>query len=107
MRWLAVLLLAGASAAAAEDTTRRDPFAFGGVPEPQASASPTPSLPGPALIGVLWDATRPLAVFGDEPVAAGQDVAGWRIVEILPDGIIVERNGVRHTLEPGQHLPPQ
>ena len=101
-RLAVVLVLACATAAAAEP--RRDPFMFGSA---SGSTSEAAGVPGPILIGVLWDAAQPLAVFGEEPVPAGHEVAGWRIAEITPNGVVVERGGQRVSLEPGQTIPPQ
>ncbi len=106
MRLACALLLAGATVAWAEEPARRDPFMFGPRPggEPVENIQ-VPAVPGPVLIGVLWDAERPLAILGEEPTAAGQEVAGWLIVEISPNGITVERNGQRRSLEPGERIP--
>lgn len=105
-RLVCALLLAGATAAWAAEP-QRDPFMFGPRPggEPVEDIQ-VPAVPGPVLIGVLWDAERPLAVLGEEPTAAGQEVAGWLIVEISPNGITIERHGQRRSLEPGERIPP-
>lgn len=104
-RLMVFLILVCATTAAAEP--RRDPFMFGSAFESAPAASVAPAVPGPVLIGVLWDAAQPLAVFGEDPIAAGQEVAGWRIAEITPNGVVVERGGQRVSLEPGQNIPPQ
>lgn len=76
----------------------RDPFMFG----PRAEGV-QPS--GPALIGVLWDATQPLAMVGEETVAVGGRVDGWQVIEIQPDGIVIQRADRREFLTPGTPFP--
>ena len=46
----------------------RDPFMFG--PRTEVAAQT-----GPSLIGVIWDATQPLAIVGEQTVALGDRVA--------------------------------
>lgn len=76
----------------------RDPFAFG----PRAASSEQTS---PILAGVLWDPTHPLAIFGDELVEVGQIIAGWRIVEIQQDGVLVQQGERQELILPGTTLP--
>lgn len=82
----------------------RDPFVFGSV-QVQARETAPPSAPSVGLSGILWDAQSPLAIIGGEPVGVGEIIEGWRIVEIRPDRVILERNGQRTTLLPGGALP--
>ena len=77
----------------------RDPFTFG----PRAGQTARTQL---ALMGVLCDATRPLAILGEEMVAVGDTVAGWRVVEIRQEGIMVQRDERRQFVTPGTSLPP-
>lgn len=76
----------------------RDPFVFG----PRAG---TAAQTEPTLVGVLWDAARPLAIIGEETVGIGDAIAEWRVVDIKPDSITLERGDRRETLYPGDPLP--
>ena len=73
----------------------RDPFLAGN----RESAS------GLRLSGILWDPAHPLAVIGEEALMVGQTVEGWRVVEIQPGGVVLERDSRRQLLTPGKHLP--
>ncbi len=86
----------GVGAVGAE--TLRDPFIFGsGDPRGDSTTS--------VLVGVLWDTQKPVAVVGERSVVTGQFIGDWEVVEIRPEGIVVQR-GVRQVLiEPGQTLP--
>ncbi|MBI2495959.1 MAG: hypothetical protein HYY59_00375 [Candidatus Omnitrophica bacterium] len=80
----------------------RDPFTFG----PRVEAVTKVVKPaGPVLMGILWDATRPLAIVGEETVAAGDTVAGWRVVRILEGHIVIQRGERRETMTPGGSIP--
>ena len=76
----------------------RDPFTFG----PRRDAV-EPS--GFVLLGVLWDATRPMAIIGEENVGVGDSVAGWQVIEIMQNGVIVQRGERKEFITPGQSLP--
>ena len=77
----------------------RDPFTFGPrAGEVQHAQQPT-------LVGILWDATHPLAIIGEEMVGVGAVVSGWRIVEIKQEGIVIQRDDHRELLAPGTPLP--
>jgi hypothetical protein len=75
----------------------RDPFEFG----PEEIRVPS----NLKLLGVLWDADHPFAIVNDETLAVGDEIAGWRIVEIQQDSVTVERYGVRTVLTPGSRFP--
>ena len=90
-----LVLTAGVSVCAEE---LRDPFAFG----PRADS---PGQASPVLGGVLWDSTHPLAMFGEELVEVGQTLAGWRIVEIQQDGVVVQQGERQELILPGTPLP--
>ena len=79
----------------------RDPFVFG----PRARTQAAVRVVGPTLLGIVWDATHPLAIVGEESVGIGDVVAGWRVVGIQQDGITVEREGRRERVSPGSSLP--
>ena len=78
--------------------TLRDPFVFG----PRESGS---EQPGAALMGVLWDATHPLAIVGEQTVGVGDRVGGWQVVEIQENGIVIQRDDRRETVAIGNSLP--
>ena len=77
----------------------RDPFTFG----PRESVV-TPQV-GPVVMGILWDATKPLAMVGDEPVGIGDLVGGWQVAEIRQNGIVVQRGARREFVSIGDGLP--
>ena len=76
----------------------RDPFAFG----PRSGSTEQAN---PVLGGILWDPTHPLAMFGEELVEVGQTLAGWRIVEIQRDGVVVQQGERQELILPGSSLP--
>ena len=76
----------------------RDPFMFGPRAE---SAEPS----GPVLTDILWDAAQPLAMVGEETVGVGGQVAGWKMAEIRPDGIVIQRGDRREFITPGTPFP--
>jgi len=96
--WGAVLALLPAPAPGSLAEELRDPFTFG----PRGDAG---TLAAPLLVGVLWDATHPLAMVGEEAVGAGDVIAGWEVVEIQPDGVVVQRGERRALIRPGERLP--
>ena len=101
---LTALLLGGAllgasrpSEAGSDDL--RDPFVFG----PRENAV---RQTGPSLIGILWDATRPLAMVGDKTVGVGDTVAGWTVVQIQEGAMVIRRDDRQEVITPGTALPP-
>ncbi len=77
----------------------RDPFVFG----PRADA--VGAAKSPALTGILWDATQPLAILDGKPAATGHVIDAWTIVEIRQDAIVIERGERREVVTPGESLP--
>ncbi|PIQ83228.1 MAG: hypothetical protein COV75_08845 [Candidatus Omnitrophica bacterium CG11_big_fil_rev_8_21_14_0_20_63_9] len=75
----------------------RDPFVFGPRSESQAGMA--------MLIGVLWDATKPLAMVGEATVQVGDFVDGWRVVEIRQDGIVLEQGTRQEFIATGTAIP--
>ena len=63
----------------------RDPFTFGPRPGEITYTQPT-------LVGVLWDTAHPLAIIGDRTVNVGDMIGDWRVVEMTPGGIYVQRD---------------
>ena len=45
--------------------------------------------------GIVWSESRPLVIVDDEVLAKGSAVGPYTIVDIQPDGVIVERDGQR------------
>ena len=58
----------------------RDPFFRGG------GASGTSGL---TLSGILWDPTAPMAIVNGQPVHVGEEIEGYRVVEIGTDHVAV------------------
>ena len=79
----------------------RDPFTFA----PRKTASRRTGATAVSLNGILWDATHPLAIVGDETVAIGDQVDGWKVLEIRENGMVIEREGRREFISPGGALP--
>lgn len=76
----------------------RDPFTFGPRTGEQGAS--------PILMGILWDATHPLAMVGEREVTVGESVAGWQVVEIQPDGMTIRRGDQQEIVRPGEVFPP-
>lgn len=86
----------------------RDPFAFGVRAESGRPQAVQEGLAGRSSItGIVWDSVRPMALVDGEPVELNATVAGWQIVEIHADRIVVERGEQQHTLAPGDTFPAQ
>lgn len=58
----------------------RDPF-FRGAASPQTSEL--------ALSGILWDAAQPIAIINGQMVRVGEELEGYRVVEISHDVVSV------------------
>ena len=52
----------------------------------------------PSLQGLLLGRGPRQAILDGESYRLGQIVAGYRVADIRPDGVVLERNGQRHTL---------
>ncbi len=77
----------------------RDPFTFGPRAGERQGASPV-------LLGILWDANRPLAVVGDREVGVGDSVVDWQIAEIRQDSLVLQRGTQQVVVRPGDAFPP-
>ena len=77
---------------------KRDPFLFG------VSADRAAPWAG-ELIGILWDATSPLAMVGDQAVSVGSELGPWKVVEIHPDGMVLQLGERREFIRIGDRLP--
>ena len=91
-------LLAGSGSPAAEEL--RDPFLF--WPPPQEIPQPAPPS---VLLGILWEAQEALALINGEPTTVGQTIAGWELIEIKPDHVVVRRDSQQRTVLPGEPFP--
>lgn len=76
----------------------RDPFTFG-------SRNESVSTGGQVLAGVLWDASKPLAIIGQNMVGVGDFIGSWQVVEILQDGIVVQSPQSRIVVNVGGMVP--
>lgn len=76
----------------------RDPFMFGPQEGAHAQASNV-------LAGVLWDTAHPLAMIGNRELVVGDSIAGWTIVTIQPDAIVIQRDTRRETVPTGSAIP--
>ena len=76
----------------------RDPFTFG-------ARTSTATQSRPMLIGILWDATHPLAMIGEQTVAVGDTVESWQVIAIEQDGIQLERGDAHEFVTTGHPLP--
>ncbi len=94
----ALALLGGVWLTAGVAAQERDPFVFG----PRMGAVEQSGL---VFVGILWDATRPLAIIGEATVATGDAVGEWHVVDIRPDGIIIQSGEHRERLIPGDAIP--
>ena len=79
--------------------TLRDPFTFA------PSEDTVEKQPSVKLMGVLWDATHPLAMVGDQAIGIGDHVGDWEVVEIQATGIVIQRGARRETVATGSPLP--
>ena len=93
--WSALSVAAAPGVASAEP---RDPFMFGARDTKAASGRGQ-------LNGILWDATKPLAIIDGEPRDVGAMVDGWTVVSITPDQVVIERAGRREALVVGALIP--
>lgn len=71
---------------------RRDPFS------PAATGSQGSGL---VLSGILWDPVQPIAIINGHPVKGGDEVEGYRVVEIAPDRVTVSDGATTQHLRLG------
>jgi hypothetical protein len=76
----------------------RDPFTFGPRTDQLESRKTV-------LGGILWDPKTPLAIVGEQTVGVGDRIGDWLIMEIHPDGLVIQRGDERTTLSPGDAIP--
>ena len=95
---MCAMVLGATCFARAQAAELRDPFTFG--PRTQAHEQTSP-----ILIGILWDATHPLAMIGEETVGVGDSVDGWSVVQIQQSGLIIQREERREFIGIGNPLP--
>lgn len=104
----------GRSETAAFGPAERDPFhairsAAAPTPPPARIAAepraPEPAKPAPRLVGIMNGSGGSAARIDTETCHVGDRVAGYAIVAIGEDHIILERDGKRHTVEVGRSFP--
>ncbi|MBU4590249.1 MAG: hypothetical protein KKG01_04930 [Candidatus Omnitrophica bacterium] len=61
----------------------RDPFSSG-----QTTSAPS-TVSDMVLTGILWDDSSPLAMINDNPIAVGDKISGYTVVEIRKDRVII------------------
>lgn len=61
----------------------RDPFSSG-----PAVSSPT-TISDMRLTGILWDDVAPLAMISDNPIAVGDKIGGYTVVDIQKDKVML------------------
>lgn len=66
----------------------RDPFLRG------SSASVT----GLSLSGIIWDPSHPLAIINGVPLGIGEEIEGFRVLEILEDRVTLTDNTQTYSL---------
>lgn len=92
----AVLLLAHAAAEAAPHTTLRDPFlrpAAARLAPPTDSASASSAEPAPRLRALVLGGARSLANIDGHVVATGEQFAGYTVLRIDANGVLLARAG--------------
>ncbi len=72
---------------------KRDPFTLGSSAEGAL---------GLALVGIVWDAAHPMAMINGFPVVVGDEIEGYRVVQILQDRVMVVDDAGTYQLQ----LPP-
>lgn len=109
---LGLLILAGASGADPQEhptydaKRRRDPFTplvregrLVGASSADASAAVIVSSSTLVLAGILWDpAGRSVALVNETEVKVGDLIGEYRVIEIRPDAVVLDRDGKQHVL---------
>lgn len=111
-RGVLTLLLASTALPAAEAPPRRDPFAAPALPPPAPAASPRyagapPAPPGPPpapppvpeLRAVLAAGSASLANIDGKLLALGEEVDGYRLIEVGDDSAVLARGRRRLRLQ--------
>lgn len=90
---------------------RQDPFAplpikrpppqgmYAHEVEPEEPEEKPPDVRAVRLSGIVWSATRPMAVINDSLVGIDDKVAGWSVVSIERNSVVLEARGIRETLK--------
>ena len=94
-KWLLMLMLPCSLAQAAVETLQDPTQPLTGSVQGQV-AQHVETLP--SLQGLLLGRGPRQAILDGESYRVGQLVAGYRVADIRPDGVVLERNGQRHTL---------
>ncbi len=83
---------------------KRDPFApFPGAQAPSSGNDNPPTVGAVSgtdlrLQGILWDAGKPTALINDEMVQPGSVIAGWKVIEIHQDRVLISDGKSTKTL---------
>lgn len=83
---------------------KRDPFASSpGTQAPAAESDDPPAAgavsgTGLRLQGILWDARKPAALINDEMIESGSVIAGWKVIEIHQDRVLLSDGKSTQTL---------
>lgn len=96
-----LVMAAGLDSAAA----LRDPFTFGTRRTEAPDTSAEPAAAGQRLIGIFWDGPTPLAMVGGQLLSVGQTVAGWTVVEITANQVVLQQGAQREHLRLGSQWP--
>jgi hypothetical protein len=90
-----LLALLGIAAASAEEP--RDPFVDPRTVEVREEIKQK-------LIGILANGGPSLAIIGEAVVTVGDVICGWKVTQILPDRVTLQRNETAKTLSLGDTL---
>ena len=85
---------------------RRDPFALLGAisSEPLSTVQKTAVSPKSGgssfrLEGIVWDSRRPTALINGTMVEVGSSIAGWKVIEIQENRVIISDGRTTKTIE--------
>ena len=77
-----------------------NPFAFDSTaPQSNSARRRVKETPLPQLTGILWDAVKPIAIFGAQSARVGEVIAGATILSIQPQRVIVMRGTQQYELK--------
>ena len=85
--WL--LVIAQKADAAPREAQRQRLAAISWGRDPFTRAAGSGQVSGLSLSGILWDASAPIAIINGQMLHAGEEIDGYRVVEILQDRVSV------------------
>jgi hypothetical protein len=51
------------------------------------------------ITGLIWNTHKPQAILNDSVMGIGDEISGWKIIEISKEGVVVESASfTRHTI---------